>query len=277
MTKSPPFPSNTPVLCSQTAIRDRVAHAEHLWLFLDYDGTLADFAPNPDVILPDEEVESLVAALAKCRGVRVSVISGRRLAHVQRLVPVASILRAGTYGVEMQLPDGEAIDRVDFATIRPILDAIKPRWASLIENREGYYLEDKEWAIALHGRRAQDDQVDVVLSDAQEIADHVLADVKPRLFRVLGGYKFLEVGPRLAHKGRTVQHLVERYPYDDALLVYFGDDDKDEEAFAVIQEHGGLCVLVSAEERESLADCRLESPAQTRAWLWSLSEMRCTG
>ena len=33
---------------------ERIAHAERLWLFLDYDGTLAEFAPTPDHVFPDD-------------------------------------------------------------------------------------------------------------------------------------------------------------------------------------------------------------------------------
>ena len=90
------------------------------------------------------------------------------------------------------------------------------------------------------------------------------------LFRLLGGHKFLEVGPRLAHKGQTVGYLLERYPWPEALPVYLGDDDKDEEAFDAIKAHGGMAVLVAREPRNTKADCRLESPQAVRQWLATL-------
>jgi trehalose 6-phosphate phosphatase len=102
-----------------------------------------------------------------------------------------------------------------------------------------------------------------VLAAARSIAD----EVPPDLFRVLGGHRFLEIGPRLAHKGRTVGYLLARYPWPGALPVYMGDDDKDEEAFGVIKAHGGIAILVSREPRETQADGWLESPQAARRWL----------
>jgi trehalose-phosphatase len=86
----------------------------------------------------------------------------------------------------------------------------------------------------------------------------------------LGGHKFLEVGPKLAHKGNTVAYLLDRYSWPDALPVYLGDDDKDEEAFGVIKERGGIAVLVAATPRETQADHRLLSPRAARQWLKAL-------
>jgi trehalose-6-phosphatase len=51
------------------------------------------------------------------------------------------------------------------------------------------------------------------------------------------------------------------------LYIYLGDDDKDEEAFEIIHEMGGLAILVSPEPRRSRADFRLDSPADVRLWL----------
>jgi trehalose-phosphatase len=95
-------------------------------------------------------------------------------------------------------------------------------------------------------------------------------EATPSLFRLLGGHKFLEIGPRLAHKGRTVDCLLDRYPWPEALSLYLGDDDKDEEAFGVIKARGGIAILVSPEPRNTKADCRLESPQATRHWLETL-------
>lgn len=130
--------------------------------------------------------------------------------------------------------------------------------------------EDKGWALALHARFADDEEVDQVLVDARRLADAALKRAAPGLFRLLGGHKFLEIGPRLAHKGLTVAHLLDEYPWPGAALLYLGDDDKDEEAFGVIQAHGGIAVVVTAEPRETKADLRLESPQAARRWLEAL-------
>jgi trehalose 6-phosphate phosphatase len=244
-------------------VEKQLAAAERVRLFLDYDGTLADFAPTPEHVNPDPGLVDLLARLADHPRFRVSVVSGRRLGHVEKLVPVAGVLLAGTYGVELRLPDGKRIDRVSYDSVRPSLEAVKPQWAALIDGREGFFLEDKGWALALHARFAEEGEAQDVLTAARTIAGEVPSD----LFRVLGGPRFLEIGPRLAHKGRTVDYLLARYPWPGALPVYLGDDDKDEEAFGVVKAHAGIAILVSREPRETRADGRLESPQTARRWL----------
>jgi trehalose 6-phosphate phosphatase len=240
-----------------------LAAAERVRLFLDYDGTLADFAPTPEHVDPDPEVVDLLGRLANHSRFQVSVVSGRRLGHVEKLVPVAGVLLAGTYGVELRLPDGKRVDRVSYAAVRPPLEAVKLRWAALINGRKGFFLEDKGWALALHARFAGEGEAEDVLKAARSAVDELSFD----LFRVLGGHRFLEIGPQLAHKGRTVDHLLACYPWLGALTVYLGDDDKDEEAFDVVKAHAGITILVSREPRETRADGRLESPQAARRWL----------
>ncbi|MFQ6014604.1 MAG: trehalose-phosphatase [Anaerolineae bacterium] len=252
------------MLCTSTWINERLAQAERLWLFLDYDGTLADFAPTPEDVKANPEVVALLTRLARHPRIRVAVISGRRLSHVLALLPVSGVLLAGTYGIELRTPEGERINRVEYDAIRPALDALKPRWLRLIARREGFLLEDKGWALALHARFADDNEAEEVLAGARRVATELASS---ELLRLLGGHKFLEVCPRLAHKGQTVDYLLDRYPWPSALPLYLGDDDKDEEAFGVIKARGGIAILVAQEPRETKADCRLESPQAVRHWL----------
>jgi len=252
-------------------VRARIREAKRLQMFLDYDGTLADFAPTPEHVEPDPAVIALLEELAEHPRIRVTVVSGRRLDHIEKLLPVAEALLAGTYGIELRLPDGNRVDRVSYDQIRPLLERMKPHWERLIANRDGFFLEDKDWALAIHARFAADDEAEGVLEKAREIAtSSIEAACNPNLFRVLGGHKFLEIGPTLAHKGKAVEYLLDRYPWPKALPVYVGDDDKDEEAFSVIQAHGGIAVKVCEGPCDTQADGRLASPEMVRQWLATL-------
>ena len=70
--------------------------ALRLWLFLDYDGTLADFAPTPDNPVPDRHVVELLGGLSSDEHKRVAVISGRKLVDVQVLLPISGLFLGGT-------------------------------------------------------------------------------------------------------------------------------------------------------------------------------------
>lgn len=262
------------IRCQSEDIADKITDARRLWLFLDYDGTLADFAPTPEHPTAAPEVLSILVALAAAPNARVVVISGRRLDDLQKLVPVAGVLLAGTYGIELQLPDGRRIDRASYEAMRPQLEILKPGWVSLIAGRSGFFLEDKGWALALHARFAEDSEADDVLAKARCLAAETMEEAGPAVFRLLGGHKFLEIVPALADKGATVSYLLERFPWDEALPVYVGDDDKDEKAFAAIKAHGGVAVLVAKRPRATHAHCRMPSPRATRRWLARLAARR---
>lgn len=248
----------------------RVKSAEKIWLFLDYDGTLADFSPTPAFIEPQPDVIELLERLKDHSRFRVAVISGRRLNHLEKLVPIPGLLLAGTYGIELCTEDGQRIERLPFDQVRPSLERLKPAWESLISVDAGYYLEDKGWALAIHARHAEDDEAVALIAKARETALNV---VNLETFRILGGHKFIEVAPIEANKGRTLEYLFHREEWGGGLKIYIGDDDKDEEAFKVVKLRGGFPIVVSTKPRITEALYRLESPKDVHFWLESLLEM----
>ncbi|MEW5869604.1 MAG: trehalose-phosphatase [Chloroflexota bacterium] len=249
------------------SIRLRLSQAKRLSLFLDYDGTLADFAATPDEICPNPALIELLSRLVQQPNLRLALVSGRRLDQVRQLLPIPGMLLAGTYGVEILTGTGEHINRLDFDQVRPVLEAIKPAWQALLVNRQGFFLEDKGWSLALHARFAENGEAEQVLSTARQEVSNLATNPD---FRLLGGHKFLEFSPILADKGQTVRYLLESYPYQGALPVCLGDDDKDERAFEVVQNSGGIAILVSSSPRTTLANLRLESTRAARGWLAGL-------
>lgn len=255
---------------SKTELTQWALDAQQLWLFLDYDGTLADFAPTPDYIFPNPEIVRLLERLTHKPNIRMTILSGRRLEHVRSLVPISGVFLGGTYGIEMMTPARETIQRLEYDAIRPALEAIKQEWARIIGEREGFFLEDKGWALALHARFANDGEAEQVLTQAMQ---SVSAELLEENFRILGGHKFLEIAPQLASKKETVAYLLNGYPMPDARLIYIGDDDKDEEAFPLIHAHQGIAIKVlqpSQVGSPTESDLFFESPGETLRWLETL-------
>ena len=255
------------MLSGPQALVKRISQAKHLCLFLDYDGTLADFAPTPDDIFPDPDIIALITRLNQHPKIKLAVVSGRRLDHLRALLPIPGLLLAGTYGVEILLPDGKVHHRLVYEDIRPDLDGLKPLWEDLIASRQGFYLEDKGWSLALHARYADDQEAGQVLAQAKELAT---GQIDLTLFRILGGHKFLETSPQKANKGNTIHYLLGLYHPGECLSIYIGDDDKDEEAFQVIEQRGGVAIMVSEKPRMSHAELRLPAPPAVLEWLASI-------
>src|SRR5580700_11398961 len=79
-------------------------------LFLDVDGTLLDIAPRPEAV---EVKASLLADLAAVEGVlggALALVSGRRIAELDRLFTPLRLCASGTHGAELRRrPDGAVV------------------------------------------------------------------------------------------------------------------------------------------------------------------------
>lgn len=233
---------------------------ERAFLFLDYDGTLARFAPNPDVVLPDSDLIQLLSEIKKLENLRLAIISGRRLDHIRSLVPINGIWLAGSYGLEMVNPRGNEIHLLEFDHLRPGLEIIKPTWQTLIDGREGFYLEDKGWSLAIHANGLDKQEVNLVLVKARRI------DV-PDGFHLKSTTNFIEICPPEADKGVSVDYILNSERFEGALPIFIGDDPRDEDAFAAVQGIGGVGIIVAEKDRETKAIYTLKSPEQVRSWL----------
>ncbi len=257
---------------SENELNAIVSAAEKLWLFLDYDGTLVEFTRTPDIIKPDPKVVDLIKRLALKSRIRVAIVSGRRLRDLQTLLPVQGIFIAGTYGVEVQTPDGERIQREDYALVRPYLERLKPQWAEIVNGHKGYYLEDKGWSLALHARFAPEKEAIRVISKIQQSLDQ---DLITDEYRLIKQNKFLEVSSAKAHKGNAVTFLLNSFPMQGAQLVYVGDDNNDADAFQTIHANGGIAISVAqyfGYIRSTGGDYVLKSPKAVRKWLENLDK-----
>lgn len=263
--------SNEPMNPPPTeAILQAVRAARPIWWFMDYDGTLAEFTPTPDDRSQRPEVISLLKRLAEVPQSRVMIISGRSLASLEAMLPVPGVFLAGTYGVEILTPAQERILRIPVGRVRPIIEQVKHQWTAILDSRPGFYLEDKGWTIAIHARLAEPEEARRALADAK-------ASVPPELLEANGltlfsGWQFLELAPQEASKAESIDDVMRRFPLSGALLVYIGDDNRDEPAFQVVNARGGMSILVSPIEKNSKAQYRLPGPGAVRAWLTSILE-----
>ncbi len=245
----------------------KIYQKERAFLFLDYDGTLALFAPNPDVVLPDSELIDILCKINKLENIKLAIISGRRLDHIRSLVPIDGIWLAGSYGLEMINSSGNEIQLLEFDNLRPGLEIIKPTWQALIDGREGFYLEDKGWSLAIHANGLDKQEVNLVLEKARRI------DV-PKGFHLKSTHKFIEICPPKADKGVAVEYILNSEKFNDALPIFIGDDPRDEEAFAAVHSIGGVGIIVTENDRETKATYSMRRPEQVRNWLRVINQIK---
>src|SRR6476469_3578272 len=86
-------------------LRTRRAGRHQLLLF-DFDGTLAPFDPDPNAVYLAPDVTQLLGSLATKPETTVGIISGRRLADLQKRVSIpGDVYLAGFHGLEIHAPD----------------------------------------------------------------------------------------------------------------------------------------------------------------------------
>ena len=219
-------------------------------LAFDYDGTLAPIVPAPEqaVMRPDTRV--LLEALARrCPCV---VISGRARADaVRRLRGVEAVEVIGNHGIEpwQTSPRGLLVVR---------------RWRDLLERQlspfTGVTVEDKVHSLAVHYRRSREKKKAraAILRAAAALGD----------MRLIRGKQVVNLLPTDApHKGIALERARTKFACDTA--IYVGDDETDEDVFALDQP-GRLLTIRVGQKRKSLASYFVRNQAEVDRLLETL-------
>lgn len=254
----------------QQAISTRPSGTRLVFLS-DYDGTLADFHPDPTIPRPSKRTRELLGRLAERQDSSLGIVSGRRVADLRTRTQLpARVYLAGLHGMEIEVglrrwrhPDLD-VAREDVRELNERLEQVRARVPGLI-------LEDKHASIAVHVRG-----VDAARrSDALGMADECAAAwVQSGRLRRLPGNLVLEFLPNIAcHKGdatRWIAQDIEERCGERPWITFVGDDITDEDAFEAI-EHG-VSVLVGS--RASAAKFQLGSINEVNALLSWLTRER---
>ncbi|MFC1937890.1 trehalose-phosphatase [Chloroflexota bacterium] len=233
-------------------------------IFLDYDGTLTPIVDNPADALIPEKTREVVRRLAK--HYTVAVISGRDLDDVRNMVGIDKIIYAGSHGFDIAYPDGSRNVQEQWERFLPALDSAEAELRSSLEGIAGAQVERKRFTIAVHFRRVDSANVDMV---GQQV-NRVLGQL-PELRKALGK-KVFEIRPDIDWgKGKALLSLLETLYVDSAQAVplFIGDDVTDEDAFRVIRKYG-IGIAVGEDERRTAARYVLKDPDEVAKLLENL-------
>jgi trehalose 6-phosphate phosphatase len=232
--------------------------AEHTSLFLDIDGTLANFERLPEEVGPTPRRTALLKGLSVRLQGRVAMITGRALADMDRITAGAVIAGSGVHGLEHRHADG----RVETAAVHPGIDQARKAFQALLQQHSRLVLEDKGLGLVLHYRAAPD-----LERVAHEAAEQAAAETGLALQR---GEMMAEVKTPGRTKGDALRTFMAADPFAGHTPVYIGDDLTDEHAFQAARDLGGYGVLVGP-ERATAASYRLHDVEAVLAWLETLA------
>lgn len=241
------------------AIENKMA-GRLLYLFLDYDGTLAPIAATPDKAVMPRSVRLALKKLSADPSCRLAIISGRSVRDVSGRVGIKGIVYAGNHGLEIKGSNGRIINHVP-PMYGPIFRRIKTTLGALVIRYKGAVLEDKGCSISVHYRMVGRDGAQKLRSEIRRALMH---DKQNGNIIVRRGKMVIEILPMVYwDKGKVVLSILKGYK--DALPVYVGDDVTDEDAFKVIGKDG-IAVIVG-EHKKTRARYRLKDVSDVEKFM----------
>lgn len=222
-------------------------------LFLDFDGTLADLAPEPGAV---QLVSGVIPALHRLSGQlggALAIVSGRRLADLDGFLAPLQLPLASEHGAQRRDMQGRVLSLAE-----PDLSELARSATEFAAQHDGLRVEIKLAAVALHYRHALELE-SLCLRVMQEAADRTPG------VELLRGKCVLEIKPANVSKGSAIKAFMGEAPFAGRLPLFAGDDTTDEAGFAAVQSLGGEGIKVG--EGATVARHRCTSPDALREWL----------
>ncbi len=230
-------------------------------LFLDFDGTLADIAPQPDQVeVPVGLVLTLSQVAARLNGA-LAIVSGRTLLDLDAFLTPLRLPAAAEHGAAQRLADGQVLRLAS-----PDFHEISRVALALAAQHDGLRIEIKQAALALHYRQAP---------ALGQLCLQAMAEAVKRTPGVdlLQGKCVIEIKAAGVSKGTAIAAFMAQAPFAGRVPVFAGDDTTDEAGFASVQALGGQGIKIG--EGHSLATYRCASPALLLQWLQTAFEVAC--
>ena len=220
-------------------------------LFLDIDGTLADFCDDPEHSFIPQKTLTAIHTIQQCQ-VPVIAVTGRQVAVAQQLFDPLVLPVAGLHGLDIVVDHNYCLSPdlslIDFAGLRQSLVQACTEYPRLL-------LEDKQHSFALHYRQCP--ELEPV---AHDIMQQLLHD-QPHM-KLNYGKCVVEILPLQADKGHAIQCILAHFAQDtfnqeisahratqtDAnstrIPLFIGDDITDESGFSAVNAVQGISIKV---------------------------------
>lgn len=224
-------------------------------LLLDFDGTLVDIASTPDAIKVDKADKLMLNQLSERHNGAAAIISGRNLRDIEHYLDGFSGTISGGHGAELRHASKLLPGVVcDLARLEHIKNAVR-EFAFLCP---GVLAEDKSFGIVLHFRQHPELEGKV----REFLTSLVDGDNE---FELQSAKMAVEIKPKGISKAKAIERIMSFDEFDGRNILYAGDDETDEGAFAWVNGQGGVTIKVG--DGPTRAQYRTHSPATFKSWL----------
>ncbi|MFT3905128.1 MAG: trehalose-phosphatase [Steroidobacteraceae bacterium] len=229
-------------------------------LFLDFDGTLADFAMDPAQVQIDAQLVAILRRLQQALDGALALVSGRPIEDLDRLLDPLRLPTAGRHGQERRNGSGH-VDRIAIPVAE--LQRVRPALEAFVAEHNGLLLEDKQSSLTVH-YRARPQLEPLVRNFVARAAEPLLPH-----FQLLDGNHMVEIKPAAFDKSTAVEAFMREAPFSARVPVFIGDDITDQDGFRAVEQYSGIAISVG--DRVTAA-WHLHDPGAVRAWLGHLAE-----
>jgi len=249
-------------------IQAKIQQAHNLFLFLDYDGTLAPIVSRPELALCPLEVKRHLEELRDLPGVYLAIISGRSLEDLRKKVGVSNIIYVGNHGLEIENPIGQHKKILSPTGMRELKRVIQTLRNSL-GDVPGILFEEKGPILSIHYRNVPKK----FHARIHQVTEKEFRQWKNR-WKMASGKMVLEIQPNVDfNKGKAVKEILRTVPALRHLPIYLGDDKTDEDAFQEIKSQG-ISVFIGAGSSPTEADFFLQNPDEVQEFLSRCLKLR---
>lgn len=238
-------------------IADCLKRHRHHFLFFDFDGTLVPIMERPSECWLDGKSRRLLSELKSHPQVTVGIISGRKLSDVRERVGVQDIIYAGNHGLEIEGPRFSFREPASDAT-RHELSTLVNRLRDELQFTPDAWIEHKRLTASVHFRQVAPVAIPHVLEVVQQVTEPA---VQENRFILRQGKQVVEIRPNVEwDKSKAIAWIVNHTTYEkDSFIMFFGDDDTDEDVFVDRQQNITVCV---GKKAITAAEFSLENQAE---------------
>ena len=247
------LPDSKPVpdlLKSWDSVAAQIRKHGRVTVFLDFDGTLVDIAPRPELVHFKHEARDVLRRLSKHPLATLVIVSGRRRAELLEHIAVPDIHYFGLYGWERS--DHSALPAVSQKALRDVRERLDP----LLKKYPNLWIEDKNSSLSVH-------LLHVAKSAHASLREDLIAVLQPfqKTLHAVANIRDVEILPRsIPGKGLAVKEFLRDHAGKKSLPFYFGDDYSDESGFVAVGRGASVHV---GKPRPTRARYRIKTPAET--------------
>ena len=248
------------LLKSWDGIATQIRKRGHVTIFLDFDGTLVDIAPRPELVHLKKEARDVLRRLAKHPLATLVVVSGRRRGELLEHIGVPGIRYFGLYGWERD--EKSTLPPNTQKALGEARKAIEP----LLKKYPNLWIENKKSSLSVH-------LLHVPKARHEALRKELLTVLRPfqKKLHAVGNIRDVEILPRsIPGKGLAVREFLRDSTDRKSLAFYFGDDYSDESGFSAVGRGASVHV---GKPRSTKARFRLRAPAEVAKALGRVEEV----